>query len=629
TVLVASNNNKPISDIYEKMINLNNQNIILPFIRLGNFEETTKSLNYIKSILNLIKSQNIYEDRLTKIKGINSKEMTQINEFINNYERKLELEEAIEVLETTKEKLSFDLRSLIIDDLLNENKKELKEIGEINENELLKKIKIIDKSFYTWLRYTSFKHLKRIFEPKNENLLNIINHFDNDQKVSEFNKYLKDPNNFSNFQKIFPIILTTNQSAHRLGEQEENFDLAIIDEAGQSSIGYALFPISRAKRLLLVGDQNQLKPVITMSRENHNILIDKYEIGDNYNYLDNSILLTMQKVDTISKSILLRYHYRSKRRIINFSNQKYYNNQLILPIEDSLDEKALESININSANHPYRQRNTALLEIDAIIKDIKEKGYKDVGVITPFRNQANLLEDFFKQEKINGTVGTVHTFQGDQKDIIYLSAGITRNSYEKSFDWIKNNQELINVATTRAKNKFILVSDEREIKRRSVIKNDISELLNYVKNNGKEVTLSKSNQTYFINGANFRNFDTEKEIEFFETISHLLTTADSYTLRSKVRIISLFNKYLDSTKYDFALKGEFDLVIFKNIGKNQIPVVVIELDGIEHKEDLKVIRRDKIKESICLDNNIKLIRIDNKYSRRYLFIKDLLKEILK
>lgn len=632
-VLVSSNNNKPINDIYEKInsIKSHGNKMYLPFIRLGNKEETIKSLNYIKDNIDIINKYQIKPELLNNHARNSAQEMKQINELISNYETRIELEEELEVLTTMKEKLKLDLRSVVVNEMINKKTKELIQTPVVRDDDVKKHIKKADNKFFQWLFFTGIKHYKKLFEPKNEPLLNIIKAEDDDEKFTSFTNYIKDDKNFNNLQKIFPIILTTNQSAHRLGLQNELFDLVIIDEAGQSSIGYALFPISRAKRLLLVGDQNQLKPVITMAEENNNILMNKYNINNDYNYLDNSILLTMQKVDTVSKFVLLRYHYRSSPDIINFSNYKYYNEQLIIEtLANNLDKNALELINVNTKQeYTPVEKNTSRLEIDAILQDIKNKQYENVGIITPFRNQANLITkslDENLKEKVS--VGTIHTFQGDEKDVIYFSTGISNKTHSKSFDWVKNNQELINVATTRAKRKFILVTDVDELKIRSSVRNDLFELYNYILARGKPINLTKSNRTYFINGANFKNYDTKKEQEFFESINHLLSTGDKYELRKKVRIASILGKFITNDKFSYALKGEFDLVIFRRVGPHQIPVVAIELDGSEHKIDPKVIKRDQIKEEICKDNNIRLIRIDNKYSRRYLYIKDLLKDIL-
>ena len=634
-VLVSSNNNKPINDIYEKITSFKSQDnydFFLPFIRLGNKEETLKSLNYIKGILPKIRRYQYDDEKLSINAKVSTEQMKEINRLLTSHEERIEVVEQLDALQAMHDNLQHDLRSVALSELIQQKQKELEQLPHIDDLDVKKYVKQVDPRFLSWLFFTSIKYLRRMDEPKNENLLNILMiENDDDAMIREFNLYIKDEKNFENFQRIFPVILTTNQSAYRLGNQTDSFDLVILDEAGQSSIGYSLFPISRAKRLLLVGDQNQLKPVISIAPENNKYLMQKHQISESYNYIDNSILLTMQKVDTVSKFILLRYHYRSHRDIIGFSNQKYYHGQLKLPLEDAFKENALEHIHVDTSRvEKNNEKNTSWLEVDAIVRDIKEKQYSNVGVITPFRNQANLLREALNQAGLTQVdVGTVHTFQGDEKDVIYLSSGITRQTHEKSYDWLRNNQELINVATTRAKNRFILVSDEEQIKRRSKQKNDFNELLQYVTKNGKGIELTPSSSTYFINGANFKNYDTLKEKEFFDTIHHLLTTAEKYTLKSKVRIKSILDGFKNQKTFDYSLKGEFDLVIFKVVGNYLVPMVIIELDGNEHKQDQKVIRRDKIKKEICMNNGVELIRIDNKYSRRYMFIKELLAEILK
>jgi len=631
-VLVSSNNNKPINDIYDKFLNFKNKKgkMFLPFIRLGNKEETIKSLEYVKQVLDNIKKHNIDEEKLEKYKDKSSTDVALINKVLSEYENKIELIEQLDTLKSMQANLKLDLRRVVIDNLINKKEEELKKIGSIEEDNISKYLNKIDDRFLSWLFFTGVKKYKKILEPKNNQLLRILEIEDQEEKIKEFNSYIKEDANFNNFQNIFPIILTTNQSSHRLGIQDESFDLVIIDEAGQSSIGYALFTIARGKRLLLVGDQNQLKPVINIALENNKALMKKYGIGDSYSYLDNSILLTMQKVDTISKFVLLRYHYRSHKDIINFSNAKYYSNQLKLLFDDRYIDNALEYIDVTSTADSNFERNISIVEINAIVNDLKEKKHQNVGVITPFRNQAKMLKEVLKEEGLDYVnVGTIHTFQGDEKDVIYLSTALTNNTFDKTFDWVKNNQELLNVATTRAKKKFVFVGDRKKIESKSADKNDLFELMNYVITNGKEVTLTPTSTSYFINGANFKNYDTEKEKEFFDSINHLLTTADKYELKEKVGIKTFITKFKDESSLKFGLMGECDLVIFKKINKIQIPVVVIELDGPEHKEDPKVIKRDKMKQEIFDYNNIRLIRIDNKYSRRYMYIKDLLKNILK
>ena len=63
---------------------------------------------------------------------------------------------------------------------------------------------------------------------------------------------------------------------------------------------------------------------------------------------NNSILDVMRKHDNISKYILLKYHYRCGKKIIGFSNQRYYNNSLNLSAVSSIGE--LELMDIKNQN---------------------------------------------------------------------------------------------------------------------------------------------------------------------------------------------------------------------------------------------------------------------------------------
>lgn len=634
-VLVSSNNNKPINDIYGKItrFTLNNAPICLPFIRLGNFEETEKALNLIKENIEKFSNVPIYDDTLSFYKNKNEQNSKEITEYFKKYEEKTELLEEISTLEGFKEKINeiennkqlFGYDSSIDDDIKNK----INLANQINLDKFDKELAKVDETFLKWLNYTGIKHYQKLVnEPKYKELIAILDIEDIETKVIEFNKYLFVHENFQNFLKIFPVILTTNQSANRLGVQYPSFDLVIIDEAGQSSIGYSLLPISRGKRLLLVGDQNQLKPVIDIPIAVNNDLKNKYMINDNYDYLENSILSTMQSVDTISKMILLEMHYRSKRRIINFSNQKYYDNKLKI-MNDKKDNDSLEFFNIESSNYDYTniKNNISIEECNFIINDIKDKKYEKVGIITPFRNQSQIISDALDEEKLsNVEVGTIHTFQGDEKDIIYLSLSITKNTNTKAFDWVKNNKELINVAITRAKNKFILVGNEKEIKTRSEYTSDIQELIDYVKKNGNSIITKSSNYNY-VNGNNYRSFDIESEKDFFETFKlAIVNSIKNIDLKSKVNVENIFSKE-DIIKYNKLFKKEtFDLAIYDKIKQKYVMVVEYVGNNYIVKDNNEI---NSIKEEIDKKYNLKWISIDNSYSRRYFYIKDLINKYIK
>ena len=163
-----------------------------------------------------------------------------------------------------------------------------------------------------------------------------------------------------------------------------------------------------------------------------------------------------------------------------------------------------------------------------MLKTSKKKGLKDVGVITPFRKQADLIKAIFKEYGIEDIeVGTIHTFQGDEKGTIYLSTAITPFTRPLTFDWVKDNVELINVATTRPKNELIIVSDVKEIKRRSKQTNDLSELIDYAEKNGEKVDLTPKHDLMLVNSHNYHQYNTEAETELFDTLKHFFINCGS------------------------------------------------------------------------------------------------------
>ena len=108
-------------------------------------------------------------------------------------------------------------------------------------------------------------------------------------------------------------------------------------------------------------------------------------------------------------------------------------------------------------------------------------------MITPFVNQKQLIENAIKQNKLSNLVcGTVHAFQGDEKDVVLFSTAISERTSSGTYNWLKNNKELINVATSRAKEKLVLLTNGKELERLHAgqADDDLYELAQYIKTNG-------------------------------------------------------------------------------------------------------------------------------------------------
>lgn len=628
TVLISSNNNKPIDGIYKKMNQLTygSRKIDLPLIRLGNREIVAESLKNIKILYDNYKDQVIYEDTLQRQLSKKTLEHEKLNDLLSRYERRIEYRNQLDTLNALKTRMEAveNANLSLIDAQILKIKQDSEALGEITDQQAHDLLHDEDLEMLKWLYYSSIASIKRLTEPKYEPLHDILNITNEEDKVTQFNKYLKDDKNLSNFLRVFPFIATTNQSAVRLGSARPHFDLVIIDEAGQCAITNSLLPMLRGDRLLLVGDENQLEPVIVLDPNINAKLMKQYGIQDNYNYMNNSILKLMQSVDFVSKYILMRFHYRSHKKIIDFSNKKYYQNQLIIETKMK-DDNALYFVDVKSGSY-NPQKNTALNEIDAIINIIQTQKYKDVGVITPFRNQAALIEENCRANGLeNIDIGTIHTFQGDEKDIIFISTSITPQSGEKTYDWIKHNRELINVATTRPKEKLFIIGDYEEILKRSSEGDDYMNLVDYVKTNGINDIIPNPDEQYRVLIDGRKRINSYNETDFLETIAHFMTTDRRYKVIPKVKVSSAL-KFVDVEDKEYFLMAEFDFIL-ENI-MTGLPELVIELNGPEHYSDPVVKARDERKKRICDLNGISILKIKNEYIREYEYVRSAVIKIL-
>ena len=100
------------------------------------------------------------------------------------------------------------------------------------------------------------------------------------------------------------------------------------------------------------------------------------------------------------------------------------------------------------------------------------------------------INALLEQNKIQGVdVGTIHTFQGDEREVVIMSLALSPTTGEKTYNWVKDNKEMINVAVTRPKDKLIIVGDYDLIQERAKIDgnnedNDLYSLIKYVYKNG-------------------------------------------------------------------------------------------------------------------------------------------------
>ena len=627
TVLLASSNNHPIDEVCKKMTSLRyqGQRIPFPMIRLGNNGKIEEALDRMKWLYEQTKQVKVFDTTLDKDRDEKVQRTSELTKLLASYEEVLDLQERKEVTEklledSTQLNFQFELQSNQLENI----EKRLSEIGQINDSDALDLIQDDGEDFLKYLYYTSAKYIKRLGEPRNKELLDIImmdpKHPD---RVTEFNKYLSEEENVRKFQRIFPLIATTCISAHRIGPPKQYFDMVIMDEASQCNTAVSLVPIIRGNSLMLVGDPQQLQPVILLDKKDNEVLRKRYSVAQEYDYVENSIYKTFLACDPVSDEILLHNHYRCHPKIIGFNNRKYYNGKLTIKSQAN-NPAPLKFIDVQESDSVIK--NTCPGEVDQIIDYVRRNPNQKIGIITPFANQRTLITDELKRENLHGvSCGTVHAFQGDEKDVILFSLGLSDSTRPQTYEWLKNNRELINVATSRARDELVVFGSAANLHRLHATcdDDDLYELVEYIRTNGESKV---SERTAASRALGIKPYSTETEAAFMENLNHaidvLQPSGQRYVVHKEVPVSQVFT---ENTSYaDLFYTGRFDFVVYERSSRMEYPVLAIELDGKEHLENEAVRERDRKKNQICKDHNFELIRVENTYARRYHYIKDIL-----
>lgn len=273
---------------------------------------------------------------------------------------------------------------------------------------------------------------------------------------------------------------------------------------------------------------------------------------------------------------------------------------------------------MNVKNKNIKQKNEAFEEANEIVNYIERNKLTDVFIITPFVNQKELINDLLKRKGINGVgCGTVHSAQGAEKGTIILSTALSTKTSKRTFEWLKNNQELINVAVTRAKDKLVVAVDDDVL---SVLsddkKDDLYNLVEYVKNGGRIFVPPNESSTIEIGSSN----GSQAEDEFYKTVSHFCSCYNTFEAERNVKLSKLFKdekEFINSNR-------EFDLVLYEMSFFRKKPCIVFEINGGEHFGSLNREESDRIKMEICRKMGIKIIFIPNSFVKNYEYIVDII-----
>jgi len=311
-------------------------------------------------------------------------------------------------------------------------------------------------------------------------------------------------------QQICPCFMMSPMSvAQYLDPEEIDFDVVIFDEASQIKPEHSVGSIVRGKQLVVVGDEKQLPPTSFFQKG-----FESSEEDDEDIMLD-SILDECMTIDGILKS-RLRWHYRSRdESLIQFSNLKYYDNELFtFPNSSSKSNLGVElhydKNTVYDRGGSATNRDEAKSLIKHVIEQFKANPEKSIGVVAlSQRQQAVLraekdyaimespsLQRYFDSGNIQNKffIKNLETVQGDERDIIYISIGYGKDKYGKlSMNFGPINKEggerRLNVLISRAREKVNVFSsitgDDFDLtKTQSIGAKYLMEYLDYAKSGG-------------------------------------------------------------------------------------------------------------------------------------------------
>ena len=303
------------------------------------------------------------------------------------------------------------------------------------------------------------------------------------------------------------VITCTLVGASHRNIRHLGFETVFIDEAAQALEPGCWIPIAKGQRLVLAGDHHQLPPTV------------KSEKAAREGLRETLFEKCIQRQPNTAR--MLKVQYRMHAHIMGFSSEKFYGGQLVP--HESVRHADLAAYDprfnapcfspdlpvefIDTAGCGYQElaipesRSTAnpeeahlLLErLAQLLDKLSEPGEPTdpdqrpltIGVIAPYRAQINYLKDAIEDSAVLNdlllqrrlSVGTVDSFQGQERDIIAIT--LTRSNPQGEIGFLSDIRRM-NVGMTRARRKLLLVGDSSTLCRHPFF----GELLAYVKGVG-------------------------------------------------------------------------------------------------------------------------------------------------
>lgn len=359
----------------------------------------------------------------------------------------------------------------------------------------------------------------------------------------------------------------------------------------------------------------------------------RYDVPEHGRFERHTLLSAIQAAFPEVPSTLLREHYRSHPKIIQFCNQKFYDNQLIIMTRDQGEAdvlKAYVTVEGHHARDRFNQRQIDEIQ-QTVLPELGPVDPGDIGIVSPYRDQAFCLRTSLGTTEIE--IDTVHKYQGREKRIMIITTVANDTN-----DFV-DNPNLLNVAISRAQEKIRLVVSKEMAEGNG----NIADFVRYIRYSNCEVVSGKVRSVFDLlygeyTEARLAMMKKEKRVsehdsenlahieiktvlqeELFHTYGVLL----HFPLSMLIRETASFSA--EEMAYAMHPWTHTDFVIFRKVDKS--PVLVIEVDGYAfHRDGTQQAVRDVIKDAVLAKSGLPILRLSTTGSEERRRIKEKLAE---
>lgn len=429
------------------------------------------------------------------------------------------------------------------------------------------------------------------------------------------------------FSRDYPVVLSTCHSLQRSIGTGRMLDYLIIDEASQVNLLEAAAVLACCKNLIVVGDLKQLAHIPGL--EQNDCPPAPLPV---YDFHRHSILSAL--IELYGQALprtMLREHYRCDPDIIGFCNKKFYDDELIAFTTSTPGWQSMIVARTVPGNHMRRhdtgsrsnQREIDVIEHEVLPQYCAGFAPADVGVTTPYRKQVSKVTDALVDAI---EADTIHRFQGREKDVIVMTTVLDERSSNHDDKYglgFLDDPQMVNVAVSRAKKRFVLVTNHDMLPR----SRNLRDLIGYIgyRNPGSGVfdssIVSVFDLLYQDYSARLRPLMAriQRRSRFLSediiaTVLEGLLQEQNYrglAVRTEVLVRNLLPDLSNLTAAESRYvnnRAKFDFVVFNRVTNRWS--FAIEVDGFEyHENNPTQLANDALKNNICVKYRIPLLRL--------------------